>query len=226
VDDAVQLIAHLGCDKVNILAGSWGATVAMLLAVQQPQLIDRMVLRAPFIPFTSRIDNFFEHLESVAPKWFASVFGKNARTFEVCSQMLDNHDLDEQFNKAYCWSSLEEVALGVRSANSLPSSENIQVQFSKDHANRLLRKYLLQSHFFVSSCFWAEGDWFKNMKELNKSNIRVSIAQGLDDKVCPLDGALIIKEQFTKVELTFLESCGHLANSPNMISALVNFISR
>lgn len=226
VDDALKVIDHLGCDQVNVLAGSWGATVAMMMAAQNPQKVNRMVLRAPFIPFASRIDHFFELLEGSAPDWFAAAFGVGARTFEVCSQILDNHDVQQQLRKAYCWSLLEEVALGIRNAQTLPDIQTGLSQLDAEQTGRLLRKYLLQSHFLVSSGFWAEGDWFKDMEDLDKSLIHVSIAQGLDDKVCPADGALIIKDLLTRVELALIKDCGHLAGSPNMDSTIKKLIEQ
>lgn len=225
VDDALHVIKHLSCEKINVLAGSWGATVAMLLAAQHPQMIDRMVLRAPFIPFGSRIDHFFELLESLAPDWFATAFGQGSRTFEVCSQILDNHDVNQQAIKAYCWSMLEQVALGLRDVNSLPNIDEVPQKLNDELRVKLLRKYSLQSHFLVSSGFWAEGDWFKDMEDLDKSLIHVAIAQGLDDKICPPDGALIIKDLLTRVELALIKNCGHLAGTDNMDSTIKRLLA-
>ena len=48
VGDVVGLIGHLGVDRINLVAHDWGGVVAWALALQRPELIERLViLNAP-----------------------------------------------------------------------------------------------------------------------------------------------------------------------------------
>ncbi|MDX1669854.1 MAG: alpha/beta hydrolase [Limnobacter sp.] len=220
VDDACAVMDYFELEQVNVLAGSWGATVAMLLACQQPERVCNLVLRAPFIPFPSRIDYFFAHLESLAPEFFSDSFGVGARSFEVCSQLLECVSLHERAQKAFAWSVLEEVALGVRSAQCLPRFESKDAESSGAQTSKLIRKYSLQSHFLLNAGFWPEPDWFADLESLNLKSLPIAIVQGLDDVVCPPDGALLIKESLKTSSLNLVKGGGHLAGSPLMFNAL------
>jgi len=48
VSDIIQVLDHLGIDSVLVFAGSWGATLAILLAAEYPDRISQLILRGFF----------------------------------------------------------------------------------------------------------------------------------------------------------------------------------
>lgn len=49
VEDIECLLIHLNFDKVSILAGTWGTTLALAFAIKYPDRIKSMILRGLFL---------------------------------------------------------------------------------------------------------------------------------------------------------------------------------
>lgn len=224
VDDAMAVADHLGCGSFNILAGSWGATIALALASQQPDRVAYSVLRAPFIPFRSRLDHFFRLLEEAGPELFACYLGAGWRTAEVTSYILVPDSREQLTTACLCWSILEECLLGIRSEVPKNLNDTVSKLSAKD-IEKLWRKYQLQCHFLAHDCFWPEPAWQKDMQKLASSGVKIAICQGTKDTVCPPDGALLIKDLIPKTKLGLIQNCGHLAGSSLMDNALEAAIS-
>lgn len=224
VDDALAVADQLGVDSFNILAGSWGATIALAIASQQPGRVANAVLRAPFVPFRSRLDHFFKLLEDAGPALFASYLGAGWRTAEVTSYILVPDSKEQLTAACLCWSLLEECLLGIRTQVPPDLIEAVSKLTAKD-IEKLWRKYQLQSHFLAHDCFWPEPAWQADIQKLSASNVNINICQGTKDPVCPPDGALLIKDLIPHCNLNLIQNCGHLAGSSLMDNALEAAIS-
>jgi proline iminopeptidase len=220
IDDALDVADHLGIQKFHILGGSWGATLALALAAYRPERVVSVVLRAPFVPLRSRVDAFFETLESVAPEYFSDHFGPGARTSMVC-ECFDVATPEHLLEMSIAWSRLETALL---TGNSV---QNTQSGFLSDTQElALVRKYRLQAHFLKHDCFLGAEGWDQLVTNCAQASWPLSIVQGLNDKVCPPGGARMLAESLLRATLVELQDTAHLAQSGFMLSALSEAVSR
>lgn len=216
VDDAFQVADKLNIERFRILAGSWGATLALMMAATHPLRVRGMVLRAPFIPWRARVDAFFANLESLAPEFFAQEFGAKARTLEVCKQVLEAEG-DQELRLCALWAQLEEALLlnSSFSANWTPTVPEDQA-----HQQRLLRKYKLQAHLLFHDSFTDPNQWQNDILSIAKHRIPLHLVQGGKDRVCPPAGAKLLHELLPHSTITQLVDAGHLSSQKSMIDAL------
>lgn len=220
IDDALDVADNLGIEQFHILGGSWGATLALALAAYRPERVVSVVLRAPFVPLRSRIDAFFEALERVAPAYFSDHFGPGARTSLVC-ECFDVATPEHLLELSIAWSRLETALL---TGEPLQNSKTGFLSDTQEFA--LVRKYRLQAHFLKYDCFLGAADWDKLVVDCAQASWRLTIVQGLDDKVCPPGGARILAESILRARLVELQDAGHLAQSAAMLTALSEAVSQ
>lgn len=220
IDDALDVADHLGIQKFHILGGSWGATLALALAAYRPERVVSVVLRAPFVPLRSRVDAFFETLESVAPEYFSDHFGPGARTSMVC-ECFDVATPEHLLEMSIAWSRLETALLTgdpVQNASSGFLSDTQEMA--------LVRKYRLQAHFLKHDCFLGATDWEQLVIQCAQASWDLTIVQGLGDRVCPPGGARMLAESVLRAALVELPNTGHLAQSGAMLTALTEAVSQ
>ncbi|MDH4395839.1 MAG: alpha/beta fold hydrolase [Limnobacter sp.] len=224
VDDAFQVADKLNIERFRILAGSWGATLALMMAASHPERVRGLVLRAPFIPWRARVDAFFASLESLAPSLFAQTFGARARTLEVCQQVLESEG-DQALSMCALWAQLEEALL---INASLPPKANPTVSIPEDQSNqqRLLRKYKLQAHFLFHDSFTDPNQWQSDISVIAKHRIPLHLVQGGKDRVCPPAGAHLLNELVPHSTLTYLADAGHLSSPKSMLDALTQAVGQ
>lgn len=222
IDDAFQVADRLGLPRFRILAGSWGATLAIMMAAAHPDRVRGLVLRAPFLPWRSRVDAFFASLEHCSPAAYAQCFGERARTLEVCQMVLDSEGADLI---ALCatWSHLEEALL---TNTPLAADRVVQAPTDKAQQNRLVRKYKLQAHFLFHDCFTDLNQWQADISSLAKHKTPLHVVQGEKDRVCPPAGAMLIHELLPHSFLTLLPQTGHLSYQKSMIDGLTQAVAQ
>jgi proline iminopeptidase len=222
IDDAFQIADKLNIERFRILAGSWGATLALMMAATRPDRVRGMVLRAPFIPWRSRVDAFFANLESLATGPFANAFGAKARTLEVCQRVLDAEG-EELLHLCTLWSQLEEALL---MTSPIPKEWSPKVSEDPLHQQKLIRKYKLQAHFLFHDSFTDPNQWQNDVLIISKHRIPVHIVQGGKDRVCPPAGAHLLHELLPHSTFTYLADAGHLSSQKSMIDALTQAVGQ
>lgn len=222
IDDAFQVADRLNIDRFRILAGSWGATLALMMAATHPERVRGLVLRAPFIPWRARVDAFFSSLEQLAPEVYVSTFGPKARTTEVCQSVLEAEG-DDLLRLCFVWSQLEEALL-MNTSISLGGLGKLSED--KSFQQRLTRKYKLQAHFLFHDCFTDPNQWQTDIGSLAKSRMPLHVVQGDKDRICPPAGAHLLSELLPQSELTLLPGAGHLSSQKSMIDGLTHAVGQ
>lgn len=220
IDDALDVADNLDIPRFHILGGSWGATLALALASYRPERVISVVLRAPFVPLRSRVDAFFEALEALDPIYFSDHFGPGARTSMVC-ECFDVATPEHLLELSIAWNRLETALL---TGEPLQNSKSGFLSDTQELG--LVRKYRLQAHFLKHDCFLGAADWDKLVTECAQAPWKLSIVQGLDDKVCPPGGARTLAESILRASLVELQGTGHLAQSSGMLTALTEAVSQ
>ncbi len=215
IDDIFLLADLLDVRRFNILAGSWGATLAIAAAAFRPDRIASMVLRGPFIPLRIRVDSFFNTLAACDPEGFTDVFGSKRDTRSV-THVFQKGTPIEQLQASLLWSRLEHQLLGM-------SAPTVGTLNDTDRA-AVLRKYRLQAHFLAHDCFISPDQWACDVSVIAQHQIPITVVQGMVDKVCPPGGARFLSEVWPFAELIELPTTGHLGDNPAMVAALADAI--
>lgn len=221
IDDALEVADRLGVGSFHILGGSWGATLAMAIAAYRPNRVASVVLRAPFIPLRPRVDAFFESLEQLAPEYFAEHFGPGARTDIIC-ECFEVATPEHLVELSVAWNKLE-IALLTGNTNKLQGKKSFLTDIQE---LALVRKYRLQSHFFKHDCFLSPSDFNALISKCAQAEWPLTIIQGMNDKVCPPGGSLMLSEMILRAQLVELPDTGHLAESSSMMAAISEQITR
>ena len=221
VDDALDIADCLNIPKFHILGGSWGGTLALAIAAYRPERVASLVLRAPFVPLRSRVDEFFESLEQIAPDYFAEHFGPSARTVEVCEH-FELGTPTQLLRLSVAWSKMEHMLLFGK--HEVVNGQKPLLSDIQELA--LVRKYRLQAHFLKHDCFLTPREWHKLIVNVSQSGRPLSIIQGLKDRVCPPNGAKMISELIPRTTLIELPNTGHLAESSEMMTAIFQETAR
>jgi proline iminopeptidase len=215
VDDALEIADRLGIEKFHILGGSWGGTLALAIAAYRPNRTASLLLRAPFIPLRSRVDNFFESLEQIAPDYFASNFGRGARTEAVC-ECFDLASPEDLLALSIVWNRLEFALM-----TGLPFQSGVRRPVYTDLQElAMVRKYRLQTHFLKHDFFLNQADWNQLISKLSEAHWPLSIIQGENDRICPPDGGRMIAGMISRIKLTNLQNTGHSLTESQMLIAL------
>ncbi|MCR2747054.1 alpha/beta hydrolase [Limnobacter parvus] len=221
IDDALEVADRLGVGRFHILGGSWGATLALAIAVYRPNRVASVVLRAPFIPLRPRVDAFFESLEHLAPEYFAEHFGPGARTDVIC-ECFDVATPEHLVEMSVAWNKLE-IALLTGNTDKLEGKKSFLTDIQE---LALVRKYRLQSYFFKHDCFLSPFDLIALISKCSQAKWPLTIIQGMNDRVCPPGGSLMLSEMVARTHLIQLPDTGHLADSGPMMAAISEQVAR
>ena len=159
ISDINVILDNLSIDKINIYGGSWGSTLALLYAENNPERVATLTLRGVFLCRKDDIKWFYQYgaSEIYPHHWekYLSIVSKSRRNDILSAYHEMIHSSDETISKRACreWSLWEG-----RSSCLLPSSEVIN---AFDECAISLAK--IESHYFINDCFIEENQILKNI---------------------------------------------------------------
>ncbi len=215
ISDINVILDNLSIDKINIYGGSWGSTLALLYAENNPERVATLTLRGVFLCRKDDIKWFYQYGASeIYPyHWekYLSIVSKSRRNDILSAYHEMIHSSDETISKRACreWSLWEG-----RSSCLLPSSEVIN---AFDECAISLAK--IESHYFINDCFIEENQILKNINII--SNIPCWIVHGQYDVVCPIRQAYDLQAVYPKSNLIIAKDAGHSVLEPTISKELV-----
>ena len=215
ISDINLILENFSIDKINIYGGSWGSTLALLYAENNPERVATLTLRGVFLCRSDDIKWFYQHGASeIYPHYwekYLSIVSKSKRNDILSAYHEMIHSSDEITSKRACkeWSLWEG-----RSSCLLPSNEVID---AFDECAISLAK--IESHYFINDCFIEENQILKNIKLI--SDIPCWIVHGQYDVVCPIRQAYDLQEVYPKSNLIIAKDAGHSVLEPTISKELV-----
>jgi proline iminopeptidase len=214
VGDIARLRTHLRLDRIVLGGGSWGATLALLYAMQHRAQVAALLLRAPFLAGKAEIDAFFapaaggpdagwEAFAALAPP------SQRGRLLPWLAQQLASSDRAQCERIARGWSRHERQREAGRGGAAIAHSP-------VDDA--MIARYRVQAHYLLHGCFVDADCMLAAVGALPA--LPAAILHGDADRVCPPHNARLLQRCLPESRLRMVQGAGHEPFHPGMAAAL------
>jgi proline iminopeptidase len=219
--DLRHVRAHLGIARWVVVGGSWGATLALAHALDEPEAVAALLLRAVFVPRADDIAAFFQDTAGHA--------GAAWMRFAAVAPASERHDMlgflhrqlsvgpadgtsDRQRALALAWWRWERAMTGASAAPAAaePAGEALSA---------LVDRYRVQSHYLVHRCWLDAPPLLDRLHALPR--VPTLLLHARDDRVCPPQMAQAVHARIAHSRLQWVDGGGHDPAAPEMASAMV-----
>lgn len=216
VSDTKRIMRHVNFQHATFFGGSWGSTLALLVAIQNPKLVTQMILRGIFLANKSDIEFFIgggvkNHFPDVWERFVANVplkKRKDIASFYLSQMTSKNLDVAEKFAYEWCFyeASLTKLDLSIK---------KIEKMFKHDTTYKSLSP--LEAHYVLNKCFISENYILNNANRITA--IPSIIVQGRYDFVCPPVNAYMLNKALPESKL-YIVTGGHSSSDRYIEKAL------
>jgi len=200
IDDATRLLNYLKIDgKIIVRGGSWGATLALLWAIQNPDKVERLLLSQIFLA-----DEDAQIWENDGAGWFYPEF------LDEMKQTAQGVDLASYYNELM---QSDDIKKQLIAANTYGFWEVVRssLQPHWNGSGELSACELASQRVYIN--YAANGFWLAKDYILNNVNvisgIPTLIVHNRLDFVCPLKGAYRLHKALSGSELVVVPGKGH-----------------
>lgn len=202
LEDAERLIKHLNIKKPLIVrGGSWGATLALLFAMRNPNTVKKLLLSQVFLADLNNkkwmeedsglfYPDILEKIESSATK------NKKLNLAQRFAKMMNSYNLGQQVKAVNTYGSYERV-LGQLS----PELGRKKITQDDINSNMIYINYCAQNFMLEDNCILEHTSIIKHIPTL--------IVHNRLDMVCPLKGAYELHKKLPKSKLVIVPDIGH-----------------
>jgi len=221
VSDIERLRRHLKLDRIRILGGSWGSTLALAYAEKHPEHVAGMVLRGVFTATDAEIEHFYGGgVRKLFPDTVATFeaalasAGKKLEPKQILA-LLQSDDPAVRRRFAVAWTRYELKM----SRLHWPDKQLLGVD---DDWNPYAFA-LLENHYMANRCFLQEDQLCHDAARLK--DIPITMVNGRYDVLCPPATAYRLHRLLPKSKLVIVEEAGHSQSEPGITKALLRAIA-
>ena len=216
VGDIELIREKLGIDRWIVFGGSWGATLALVYAIRNPDRVRQLVLRGVFLMTEAELRWFYGG--GAGAFWpdvwhrFVSLIPQDERDDLIAAyaRRLFSGDLPTETRYARAWASWENTLASI--ANDGPGGDS-----PAEYARAFSR---LENHYFTNKGFLDHDGWIEaNLDRI--ADIPGTIVQGRYDMICPPDAAYRLSEKWVRSTLRIVPRAGHALSEPGISAELV-----
>jgi proline iminopeptidase len=194
VADMRLIKRQLGIDRWFLVGGSWGSTLALAVALDNPTGISGMLLRAIFLARANEIAAFFKD----APPLLVNNW-----------EQLPELNQPQAHAVAAAWFSWEAQ----KNSGEIPSKPLAGTALLTMHD-----RYRIQSHYLRNGCWLRDAPLLEHAAQLNIPNIR--LIHGAEDRVCAVQSAIDLAKKLPNSTLEVVPQAGHDPTHPRMLEAM------
>ncbi|WP_235823239.1 alpha/beta fold hydrolase [Azohydromonas sediminis] len=213
--DLRALRRALGVARWVVVGGSWGATLALAHALDEPDAVAALVLRGLFLARRDNIDAFFAAAvrdgEPTWRRWQTAADAASVRLVEHLAARLDHGDEAEQRSIVTAWWRWEQSLQGAAAATTLPACEALR------------QRYRVQAHYLRHDCWLAAPPLVERLHALPP--VPTHLLHGARDRVCPPEGARLAHGRIAGSMLEIVEGAGHDPTHPAMAAAMAKALA-
>ncbi len=221
VGDIEMIRNVLGIDRFIVFGGSWGATLALIYAINHPDRVARLVLRGVFLMTQAELNWFYGGGAAAffPDLWarFVAAIPEDERGDLIAAyhRRLFCDILPEETRHARLWANWENALASVHSDGHVGESP-------ADYARAFAR---LENHYFQNAGFLESDGWI----EANRARIAqipTVIVQGRYDMICPPAAAWRLAQGWPKCDLRIVGLSGHALSEPAISAELVRVMDQ
>lgn len=219
--DLRALRTHLGIARWLVVGGSWGATLALAHALDAPEAVDGLLLRAIFLSRAEDIARFFDRpppgRETSWRHFAASVAPTEGQSLlDALHTGLHGDDSTLREAMALAWWRWERALAGWPDDQARLDGPALAAQVDR------LR---VQSHYLRQACWLDRPSLVDRCGTLNP-DLPVHLVQGRQDAICPPEGAALLQSRMPQSRLEWVDDAGHDPTHPGMVAAMVGALDR
>lgn len=195
--DLRSIRERLAIERWVVAGGSWGATLALAHAADQPSAVAALLLRASFLARRDDIDGFFGTL-----------------SLDELAAALASADTAERERAALTWWRHEQALAGTGTQAPEPQGDALAAQVDR------LR---VQAHYLRHGCWLQSPSLLERCEAVPR--VPTQLIHARDDRVCPPEGALALQRRLPHATLQWVDHAGHDAGHPAMVAAVVGALA-
>ena len=217
VADIEALRRQLGVTRWLVVAGSWGAGLALAYAAAHRDCCLGLVLRGVFLARPSDLNWFFQGARQLLPDAWAALAAEAPASAhgDLLGWLADgvlHGDAATAQARALAWEAWES---SVTLRHNVPRRA---APLAEAEAAALLAKYRIQSHYLTNRCFWADSPLLDRAPAL--AGLPTAILHGRLDWVCRPQAAWDLHQGIGGSRLRWQDGCGHSPFEADMAEAL------
>lgn len=218
ISDLDLVTSHFGLARYVLFGGSWGATLALLYAMEHPERCLGIILRGVFL---NTSDNLNWLYGGGAASLYPAAWSDFVAPIEDDKQLsledvLDGYrtllNAEDEFTRlqaARAWNLWE---------HRLSTCDPQATQTGEKSPRRELSSAQVEHHYLSQRCFLQDGIFDVTHNEL--ASTPMFLLHGANDHVCPVCNAHELKALYPNLKLRILDHAGHCAFSPQMAEGL------
>jgi len=204
--DLRQLRAHLKLARWLVVGGSWGATLALAHALDEPDAVSALLLRATFLARPDDLDAFF-----VGDAFDPTLAGADrTAVLDALLARLQHPDPAARRAGALAWWRHEQRMASPRPLDEPGAPADLDAQVDR---------YRVQAHYMRHGCWVQQPPLLERCAQLPARP--TLLLQGCADRICPPEGARALQRVLPQARLIELAGVGHDPSHPAMVDAMV-----
>lgn len=187
LDDTRKILRHLNISKVHVNGGSWGSTLALLFAIENPEFVETIIVRGIFTGTQAEIDwldkgVFKNHYPEVWERFVASVPKEHQGNPAAYHYRVIESNTSENLEATS--QALSDLEIPIMMFDWRGFAANIK----KDPDPNVKPEkfdpipYKIYGHYFNNACF-LEPEYI--IKNADRITAPLYIVQGRYDMACP-----------------------------------------
>jgi proline iminopeptidase len=223
VADIERIRAHFGFERMLIVGGSWGSTLALAYAETYPEHVSALVLRAVFLGTDAEVDWAFRRapaeLRPDLYETFVAALPEHERADPLQSYVarLTSRDPSVRDPAARQWFHFERILSEFAPATTtLPDT--------LPAGGRVPPTPIIEAHYIANRFFLKPGELLDGAARLGA--IPGVIVQGRYDLLCPPRAAFELAKRWPGGRLEVVPSAGHALTEPGVFDAMKRAIDK
>lgn len=218
VADIERIRAHFGFDRMLLVGGSWGSTLALAYAETHPERVAGLVLRAVFLGTDAEVDwafrrgpaelrpDLYEDFVAALPE------AERADPLRAYVERLRSADAGVRDPAARRWHRFE------RTLSEFAPAATRLADLPPDSDGRVPPTPIMEAHYIAASFFLEPGALLEGAGRL--AGIPGRIVQGRYDLLCPPRAAHALARRWPGCRLEIVPSAGHAMTEPGVFDAM------
>lgn len=219
VDDVFAIQRHFQINKWLLFGGSWGSTLALLIAIAQPESVSGLILRGIFLARQQDYDWFLAESGGAA-----QVFTDHYQDFVQPVKAFLGHKslIDAYYDLFVSGDEISKMAAIKAWYLWETRISRLHAQFDEEQlineVHTAISLAILECHYVKYQCFIPENFIINQLDKIK--NIPTHIVHGRYDSVCKLEAAFSLHHGLNNSQFTIVPESGHSAFEPKIAKAL------
>lgn len=221
VKDVLAIQKYLSIDKWVLFGGSWGSTLAMLVAIEQPERVIGLILRGIFLAREQDYDWYLEPSGGAA-----QLFPDYYQAFIAPVQsLLSEYSIVDAYYQIFVSDNEVQKMAAIKAWCLWEARISwLHCRFDEDqllsNVHKAISLALLECHYIKNKCFIPENFILQQMDKI--SHLPATIIHGRYDCVCKIEAAYSLAKRWKNSRLHIIPEAGHSSGEKAVTEALCN----